>query len=304
MSGIRDEAQSLFEAGRAGHEPRAEDRERVLRGVLVRVGVVTSTLAAHSASASSAAGGGASIAGAASASSLAGLGAKLVLGLALAGSAGAGLYHYVRPHASEQALPAPALSARFASRSAPPAFAEPGAEPGIAPRLAEPELPSGAASAARVGGTAPSSRGDVRANDVTEAAGAVPEIAPAGEVSAPRASSVAAFPELGAPAASKPALAAPKSSASGAVLSAEARALADAQRALREGRNSEALSRIEQQESQFASGELGQERRAAKIVALCALGRVTEARALALRFLADSPRSPLAARIRATCAVP
>jgi len=302
MSELSDQAQSLFEAGRAGHEPRDEDRERVLRGVLVRAGVVTSTLAAHSASASSAAGGGAS---AASATSLAGLGAKLVLGLSLAGSAGAGLYHYVQPRASQHALPSPASSAHFASRSAPPVFAEPGAEPGVAPRLSEPELPSAAASAARGGGTAPSGKGDVRANGLSEAvAPSVPETAPAGEASAPRASSVAAFPELGSLAASKSAVTAPQPSAPGAVLSAEARALADAQRALREGRNSEALSRIEQQESQFASGELGQERRAAKIVALCALGRVTEARALALRFLADSPRSPLSARIRATCASP
>jgi len=300
MSELSDQAQSLFEAGRAGHEPRDEDRERVLRGVLVRAGVVTTTLAAHSASASAAGGGG--IAGAASATSLAGLGAKLVLGLALAGSAGAGLYHYVQPHASEHALPSPASSAHFSARRAPAAFAEPGAEPGVAPRLSEPELPSGAASSARVAGTAPSSKVDARANGLPEATPAVPEAAPAGEVSAPRAGSVAAFPELGSPATSKSAVAAP--SASGAALSAEARALADAQRALREGRNSEALSRIEQQESQFASGELGQERRAAKIVALCALGRVSEARALAGRFLADSPRSPLAARVRATCAGP
>lgn len=304
MSELSDEAQSLFEAGRAGHEPREQDRERVLRGVLVRAGVVTTTLAASSASASSAAGGSASIAGAASATSLAGLGAKLVLGLALAGSAGAGVYHYVQPHASEPAQP-PAASARLASRSAPPALVEPGVEAKLAPRLAEPELPPGAASPAHIGAPAPSSKSDVRVSGLPEVSGpAAPEATPAGEGSAPRASSVAAFPELGAPATSNRASSAPKSSAPGAVLSAEARALADAQRALREGRNSEALALIAQQESEFASGELGQERRAAKIVALCALGRVTEARSLAQRFLADSPRSPLAARIRATCAGP
>jgi hypothetical protein len=303
MSELSDEAQSLFEAGRAGHEPRDQDRARVLRGVLVRAGVVTTTLAASSASASSAAGGSASVAGAASATSLAGLGAKLVLGLALAGSAGAGVYHYVQPHASAPARP-PAASARIASRSAPRVLVEPGLEPKLAPRLAEPELPPGAASPAHIGGAAPSSKSDVRASGLPEVpAPAAPEVTPAGEGSAPRANSVAAFPELAAPASIR-ASSVPNSGAPGAVLSVEARALADAQRALREGRNSEALALIAQQESAFASGELGQERRAAKIVALCALGRVTEARALALRFLADSPRSPLAARIRATCAGP
>jgi hypothetical protein len=44
------------------------------------------------------------------------------------------------------------------------------------------------------------------------------------------------------------------------------------------------------------------ERDAAKIVALCAVGRVADARAAAQTFLASSPRSPFAARIRASCA--
>jgi uncharacterized membrane-anchored protein len=87
-------------------------------------------------------------------------------------------------------------------------------------------------------------------------------------------------------------------------LSIEARALAQVQSALREGRNADALRLVEEQSLQFSHGELQQERDAATILALCAVGRVADARAAARDFLANSPRSPFATRIRASCAGP
>jgi hypothetical protein len=44
------------------------------------------------------------------------------------------------------------------------------------------------------------------------------------------------------------------------------------------------------------------ERQAARIIALCAVGRQAEARAFAARFLARAPNSFLVARLRNTCA--
>jgi hypothetical protein len=107
-----------------------------------------------------------------------------------------------------------------------------------------------------------------------------------------RAPAVAAFPSEASSASPVPALA----------LSVEARALAKVESALKEGLGAEALRLVEEQRQQFGRGALQPERAAARIVALCAVGRVTDARAAAADFLATSPRSPLAARIRASCA--
>ena len=49
-------------------------------------------------------------------------------------------------------------------------------------------------------------------------------------------------------------------------------------------------------------GVLREEQRAARILALCAAGRTGEAKAEAQRFLAESPRSPMAERVRSSCA--
>jgi hypothetical protein len=50
------------------------------------------------------------------------------------------------------------------------------------------------------------------------------------------------------------------------------------------------------------AGTMGEERAAARVVTLCRLGRVDEARAEAARFVRDRPRSPLVERVRSTCA--
>jgi hypothetical protein len=85
-------------------------------------------------------------------------------------------------------------------------------------------------------------------------------------------------------------------------LEVETRALGDVQRALREGRPDEALRLLAQQDASFARGSLKEERAAARVLALCAAGRVAEGRAARERFLASYPQSPAADRVRATCA--
>ncbi|KYF49516.1 hypothetical protein BE04_37450 [Sorangium cellulosum] len=76
---------------------------------------------------------------------------------------------------------------------------------------------------------------------------------------------------------------------------------AGAQGALRAGDAGRALALLEEHAAEFRAGTLRQERMAARVFALCALGRIDEARAEAARFLRDAPRSPLAERVRAAC---
>jgi hypothetical protein len=68
------------------------------------------------------------------------------------------------------------------------------------------------------------------------------------------------------------------------------------------GDPSAALSTLDRLGASHADGVLREERLAARIVALCAAGRVDDARREAARFLADSPASIHAARVRASCA--
>lgn len=70
-----------------------------------------------------------------------------------------------------------------------------------------------------------------------------------------------------------------------------ARAAAD----LRGGRAADALSALNEHQSKFPKGALTQERRAARAEALCALGRVTEARAELSRLPKSSPQAVRAA---------
>jgi hypothetical protein len=77
--------------------------------------------------------------------------------------------------------------------------------------------------------------------------------------------------------------------------------LGKAQRALSSGAAARALELTEQHARAFPAGTLSEERQATRIVALCALGRVSEGRAEGRAFLARSGSSPLAERVRTAC---
>jgi hypothetical protein len=86
-------------------------------------------------------------------------------------------------------------------------------------------------------------------------------------------------------------------------IAAEAKLVRDAHAALGAGDPRHALELLDHAESASArEGPLRQERTAARIVALCALGRLEEARGLTRSFVNDWPQSPLVARLRAACA--
>lgn len=85
-------------------------------------------------------------------------------------------------------------------------------------------------------------------------------------------------------------------------LGQETALLRDAQAAMREGNAAAALQKLDSMASAYPDGVLREERRAARVLALCAAGEVDEARAEAQRFLREAPRSPVAERVRASCA--
>jgi len=108
----------------------------------------------------------------------------------------------------------------------------------------------------------------------------------------PHAAAPAPSPSI-APAPATPAAADPDT------LAAETHRLREARAALKGGDASRALSLLDEQSA--AGPQLREERAAARVLALCDLGRVDDARAAAARFLAESPRSPMADRVRASC---
>lgn len=82
----------------------------------------------------------------------------------------------------------------------------------------------------------------------------------------------------------------------------EASVLRQAQSALAKGDGAAALARVREHERRFPQGVLAEERSALRVFALCAAGDGAEARAAATAFVAASPRSPLLARVRQSCA--
>ena len=84
-------------------------------------------------------------------------------------------------------------------------------------------------------------------------------------------------------------------------LEGEAHLLEQADADLRRGDAQAALGRLAEHAARYPSGALREEREGIRVVALCRAGREAEGKAAADKFLARSPRSTLAARIRAAC---
>ena len=70
---------------------------------------------------------------------------------------------------------------------------------------------------------------------------------------------------------------------------------------LHAGRPAAALTALDEHQRKFPSGVLGQERSAARVQALCALGRTKEARSAFERLARTSPSSPHVVRARKAC---
>jgi hypothetical protein len=96
---------------------------------------------------------------------------------------------------------------------------------------------------------------------------------------------------------------APPSGTTGAAsLAEETRLLHAAQRELAQKRTAAALALLDEHAVKFPRGALAQERAGARVLALCDLGRIAEARSAAAAFVRASPHSPLVPRLQASCA--
>jgi hypothetical protein len=84
-------------------------------------------------------------------------------------------------------------------------------------------------------------------------------------------------------------------------LAEEARLLKLAQQALRAGQPQAALTALAEHQRRFPRGQLALERNAARVTALCALGRTPQAQSEARAFLQQHPQSGLSQQVRASC---
>jgi hypothetical protein len=274
MKELGPDARTILDAGRSGDDPTPADRARLRAAVMRRVAASAALGAAATTAAQGTALG---------ASTLIASGIKVVTVLIVASAACVGA---VRLLAQASAPTRPATATAIASSTGAP-------------------LPI----------STPAAR-DARAAPASSS-----EVAPAPPVHDGRsADSAASAPMPSAPAArlppqtfvdrgrsSPPTDPRPRARSGSAAptedaLEVEARGLGEAHGALQEGDPARALRLLDQQSTAYAGGQLGEEREAARVLALCKLGRVDEASAARARFLDAHPRSPLADRVRNACA--
>jgi hypothetical protein len=132
------------------------------------------------------------------------------------------------------------------------------------------------------------------------------EVALVASASAPEptpspAPSGAATPSSLATSARTPAAAA-SPSRDAASIANEIALLRQAQAAMKDGDSERSLAALDALAKKHPGGELREERLAARVLTLCAAGRLDEARAEGRRFVAEHPSSVHAVRVRASCA--
>lgn len=304
MNGLSRDARALLERARSQHEPTANDRQAVLRGLAPKLpaaaALVTATVHTLSAAASTAP----------VASASAALVGKWLVGGLLLGALGVGSGVLVErtahePKARVSAVAGGSASARPRPRRAPAGL--PSADEAAPSEEIQPtETPDAAPNAESKPGTP---GGDPLALGPRGGLNRAPkrEASPSASVSPALArTGVAAFPEppqaqLGENVAMRARSQSTPESTRSADLLAEARALREAQAALDAGHARQALALVEAQSKQFASGELQEERNAARLLALCALGKSDLVERDVTAFLSASSSSPLAPRVRKAC---
>ncbi len=276
MSELGPEARALLEAARGGDDPTPADRVRVRRALVTAVGAgvalaatTTSTAAAGTASAAASSGaGGAAVAGG---GGVAAAGAGTAAAAAGASSVGLLATKIVVTVAVVGGLGlagAKGVHVYHARKAAQ-----------VAATAIQPALAASTAPEARNG------------------ASAAPDVVSSADTRPPQPPTTSTAMILPPPAANP----APKANPAPSTLEEETRLLRDADASLRTGDATTALARLDEHAARFPNGILSEERAAERVLALCSLGRTTEARADADRFLRDRPRSPLAARVRTAC---
>jgi hypothetical protein len=319
MTKLSPQARALLDAADGGDDPSRGDQSRIRAALFAKIGAG----AMAGGAVAGAAGTGAAAAGA---GVKAGLSTSILVKVAasalVVGSVAVGTY--VATRSSGTSTPASSAAAQDTGAVAPPS-PPPSTDAVLSPSEGAPpsagDVPSqdsatqasdeaaasptsdfarrsdpssGNPSRANPSGAHPSGRGpsDPSPNGATSNAASLRDAAHAG------------VPASGTAPGGSPGLAAasPTSSGPTSTIEAETRMLREAQTALRDGRADSALAILDKHGASFKEGVLREERIAARVLALCNLGRVDEARAEGRRFLRESPRSPLAERVRTSCA--
>lgn len=274
MTDLDPLARAILEAGREGDDPTPDERARV-RGALLSA--IAAPGGGSGPQGHSAVGHGTAAATktvAVAVGKLAAVGVAVWLGSSV-------LLHFW-PQTKEST---PTSSAPAALQHAPaPA-------PGPAPVPVRAVSPSPAPRSSREVRSGPAQQsGAVTGNVARAPRSPSPAAAPPGPASVPPPSATARFAQV------------PSAAPAGDTLAAETRELRSAYAAMERGDPARALALLDQQSAEYPHGQLGQERAAARVFALCKLGRTAEAHAAAARFLAQNPGSPLAGRVRKACA--
>ncbi|HZU81881.1 MAG TPA: hypothetical protein VE987_03145 [Polyangiaceae bacterium] len=165
--------------------------------------------------------------------------------------------------------------------------------------LAAVALGTGGIAARHMRGGAPAHAGATRPAPVTA------PVEPAATAT-PAPPDVASDPE---PLRAEPARSSPRSGPRAAARTAadslpqEVRLLSRAEQQLGDGLAAEALRTLAEHERRFPTGALAEERMAARVQALCALGRTAEARSDLARLTRAHPQSPHVERARKVCGI-
>jgi hypothetical protein len=321
MKPLGPDARALIDAANDADGPSLDDAARVRAKLAVRVAAATATAtlatksaAAATATKSAAAGTSAGALGGGTGATgigagLFGAGTKVVLAVSLVGgaaTAGAVALHRdearvtsARP--TESATTAPAHPKALVGSPAAPASPKSSAAPSAA------ATPSDSATAENEREAAPAVPASATAHNVARVAPppATPPVvsnvssaSAASSTKAPAPSALESVNGESVPVAISSSAPSPPTSDT---IAEEAVLIRAAQAALEHGDGSTALARLDEHQARFSTGVLREEREAARVFALCASGRSTEARAAAARFAAASPRSPLAAQVRRSC---
>jgi hypothetical protein len=264
MNELGPDARSILEAARPGEDPTDGDRARVRRALarsLAAGGAAAATTAAASSASAKGAGAAATLKLAALTSTVTW---KALATVALVASVGAGISSFI----TQRDAPADPRSPAAAS---PPTERAP-------PRLSATEMGGVPSEPPSLPAPSPESP-----PPVVEAPAAQAKTAAAGARAPSKTSTTAA------PVATEDAL------------TVETRRLRDVHGALQSGDAGRALALLDEHAAAHAQGELRQERAAARVVALCELGRLDEAKVAMESFLREDPRSPLADRVRSAC---
>jgi len=314
MSEMSDRARALLYAAHEADKPSAGDRDRVRAALSARLGaaVLAPPLAATAASATSLATVKAATPIAASkaaapiatlkAAAAATISAKILVPLALLMASGAAVFVATQKEAA--APPSAPAAARFEESRAMPA--ERSEDEASTPQqvtrseVVAPDPQQAPRGAGTQDAPAPQrARGAVQEQEAQEA-----HEAPASQQTQRDAEAREAPPapprtrrREAAPHAARRAHAPQPSS-----LVEETTLLREAHAALKEGDAAKSMQVLDKLAARHPDGILREERLAARILALCAAGRVDEAREKARSLLTEAPRSVHAARVRASCA--